>query len=143
MPDIQIEVRRLVGQLTRERQRLLTELERVEDSLTDAQRMLARYDGAKPDSADRRREPGRAAPPGEARRDALRLMADGNGWTPAKLASARGTSAQAAGNLLKRLMADGLIEPTFSDVPAEFRITALGAGQGLLPLDGSNEGNDE
>jgi hypothetical protein len=121
MSDIKIEVKRLVSQLTRERQHLLSELERTQAALADAERLLSRYEEDE-DNAPTRRRAGRAAPPGEAQREALRLMADGDPWTPAKLGKARSTSSQAAGVLLRRLAVEGLVDAVGE---AEYQVSSL------------------
>jgi hypothetical protein len=135
MSDIKIEAKRLVGQLTREHQRLRSELERTEAALADAQRLLSHYE-ADEDGSHFLRGVGRAAPPGEAQREALQLMADGDTWTPAKLGKARGTSSQAAGVLLRRLAVEGLVD-AIGD--AEYQISSLGHEHQVSPPVALNE----
>jgi hypothetical protein len=139
MADVETSLKRLVAELGRERQRLAAELARVDADLADAQRMLARREEQPASHREAPRIQGRASPPGEAQREALRLMADRDVWTPTRLSAARETTAQAAGNLLRRLEKQGLVE-VVPDVQAGYRISSLIAGeaQELLPLNGSN-----
>ena len=68
-------------------------------------------------------------------------MADREAWSPARLGAARGTSAQAAGVLLKRLSEQGLVEQ--QDDLSEYRISSLlTSEQESLPVDGSDGTND-
>jgi hypothetical protein len=140
MADVATSLKRLVSELGRERARLASELARVDADLADAQRMLARREERSEPREPTTRIPGRASSPGEAQREALRLMADQQIWTPSRLSAARGTTAQAAGNLLRRLEKQGLVEAV-PDAQAGYRISSLLAGerQELLPLVGATE----
>lgn len=141
MADIETSLKRLVAELGRERIKTLKTLERIDADLADAQRMLARRDDGATAARSTTRADGKASAPGEAQREALRLMADREVWTPARLGAARGTSAQAAGVLLKRLAEQGLIEPQGGS--SEYVISSLlTSEQESLPVDGSDDTND-
>ena len=103
--------------------------------------MLSRREnGSQPAPAER--TPGLASPPGDAKREALRLMAAGDVWSPARLGAERGTTPQAASNLLKRLLSDGTVEQLGV---GEYRVIpslASSEAHESLPVTGSDAEND-
>lgn len=138
MADVETSLRRLIAELTRERQRLVSSLGRVDADMEDAQRMLERRENGS-QLAQVKRTPGVASQPGDAKREALRLMAAGDVWSPARLAAERGTTSQAASNLLKRLLTDGTVEQVGV---GEYRVIpslALSEAQESLPVSGSDD----
>jgi hypothetical protein len=92
-------LRATLRDLTRQRQLL-------DADIRDLARIIQRYDQLDEAESSQEREPGRAARPGEGRRQALELMADGTLWTPTRLGKERGTTPNAASAMLQRLAAE-------------------------------------
>lgn len=86
---------------------LLEQRRHIDADIEDLQRIIARHGGTlKTEVLSEDREPGRAAPPGEGRRQTLELMSDGTTWTASRLGAARGTTRNAARAMLRRLAAE-------------------------------------
>lgn len=121
----------------------------IDADIEDLRRIIARHEGTRSDpvTEPRQREPqplgergeGRAAPPGEGRRQTLELFANGDVWTAPKLGEARGTSVNAARAMLKRLARE--TPPAIEALgDGRYRIASTDA-EGSLPDTGSDNGN--
>lgn len=85
------------------------------------------------------------APPGVARQEILDLMADGEVWTPGKVAAARGTSSNAASATMKRMRNEP--NSPIEEVPPLRRgnyrlVSPKGDTQGSLPPEGGRESEE-
>lgn len=80
---------------------LVDQRRHIDADIADLQRIIARHEDNPSGSAAR--DTGRAAPPGEARRETLELLAQGGVWSPGKIARARGVSPNAVRAMLRRL----------------------------------------
>lgn len=127
---------------------LLETRRHIDDDIADLQRIIDRHEEA--DGADAEETATQARAPsgagrasrrgtgrGQAQREILGLMSDGREWSPAQLAARRGSSANAAGAGLRRLVEQGRVVQVRQ---GRYKIVSPpGGAQGSLAVEAARE----
>ncbi len=139
MADHREHIRKAVAALHVERRRLIREIEQVDVNVAILEELLSR-DSSNADSGATR-EPGEPAKRGDAEREILRMLAGGGVLTAAEIAARRGTTSNAASNVLRRLYKKGVIAH-LGGGRYQNKIPPAG-GQGSLSVEAEREENTD
>lgn len=115
----------------------------IDADIDDMRRIIARHEGTPGEGELARltpREPGRAAPRGEARRETLDLLGSGGAWTPRAIAESRGVTQNAVRAMLRRLEEE---DPSpIERVGDAYKLASRNGAQGSLSVAAERE-NDQ
>jgi hypothetical protein len=137
MPGSGEHIRRAVRALEAERSDLLGQVLQIDGKIATLQQLLSDA----PQEPSRPRGPGEPAKRGDAEREILEMLRQGRPLTASEIGQRRGTTSNAASNVLRRLYRRGEIG-SFGDGRYHSKIAPEGA-QGSLAVDAAREEHDQ
>jgi Fic family protein len=129
MSDYRESVKRAIRDLQSEKQGYFRSVQRVDVKIAQLEEVLRDEIDADPV-----REPGVGAKRGDAEKEIRALFDGGGSLNAAEIARLRGTSTNAASNVIRRLVKQGVIAPTGHTRGYYWKVSANG-GQGSLPAE--------